>query len=162
MLDAKKFRDAMSEVASPVFLLATNGVAGRAGMTVTAVASVSDQPATILVCVNRQSPSASLYVANGVFSLNALAPEDRPLGDLFAGRGAPGDDRFAHGQWGIGATGAPVLESANAWFDCRLIEVKAVASHDVLIGEVVALGGGGGRDSLVYGRRAWRRSGEPI
>ena len=47
MLDPKAYRDAMSEIASPVHLIATDGVAGLAGMTVTALASISDQPPTM-------------------------------------------------------------------------------------------------------------------
>lgn len=162
MLDSKSFRDAMSAIASPVFLLTTDGAAGRAGMTATSFASVSDSPPTVLICVNRASPSAQAFLDNGVFGLNALAPEDRPLADAFASRPAPGEDKFAHGQWRAGGTGAPLLESANCWFDCRLIEAQPVATHIVLLGEVVAVGSSEARDTLVYGHRAYRRSGEPL
>lgn len=162
MLDAKIFRDAMSEIASPVFLLTTDGPAGRAGMTVTAVASVSDQPPTLLVCVNRGSPSARIFAENQRFALNALSPAQQPLADLFAGRGAPGADKFSQGLWRPAPSGAPTLADAKAWFDCRLAEIKPVASHELLIGEVLAVGGAPGGDSLLYGRRAYRRSGDPL
>ena len=86
MVDPQAYRDAMSEIASPVHVIATDGPAGLAGMTVTALASISDHPPTLLVCVNRSSPSAPRFLENAVFSVNSLGAEDRLLADIFAGR----------------------------------------------------------------------------
>jgi len=160
-VDPKTFRDAMSEIASPVHLLATDGPAGPAGMTVTALASISDQPATLLVCVNRASPSAPRFLSNAVFSVNSLGVEDRALAEIFAGRT---DEHFAakfsHGLWRKGATGSPLLDSALAVFDCRLIDVKDVGTHHVFFGRVAGVSRRDEGASLLYHRRGYRRSGE--
>ncbi|MGH6858305.1 MAG: flavin reductase family protein, partial [Methylocella sp.] len=47
-------------------------------------------------------------------------------------------ERFAGGEWTKLATGAPVLRSAAAAFDCRLVEAKSVLTHFVMIGAVEA------------------------
>ncbi len=160
-VDAQAYRDAMSEIASPVHLIATDGPAGLAGMTVTALASVSDHPPTLLVCVNRHSPSAQRFIANGVFSVSSLGADDRPLADIFAGRTHEHfAEKFAHGQWSPGATGAPVLATALATFDCRLIEVKDVSTHHVLFGAVESVTRRDEGASLLYHRRAYARSGD--
>ena len=52
-VDAAQFREAMSRLGAAVHVVTTAGPAGRAGVTATAVVSVSDQPATLLVCLNR-------------------------------------------------------------------------------------------------------------
>ncbi len=115
MVDGKAYRDAMSEIASPVHLIATDGLAGLSGMTVTALASVSDAPPTLLVCVNRHSPSAQRFIDNGVFSVNSLGVADRLLADIFAGRTDEHfAEKFTHGAWTPGKTGAPLLASAVA------------------------------------------------
>lgn len=159
MFDPKAYRDAMSEIASPVHIVATDGPAGIAGMTVTALASVSDQPPVLLVCVNRSSPSAARFVANGVFSVNALAVEDRPLADIFAGRTHEHFcEKFTHGVWAPGASGAPLLASALARFECRLIDVKDVGTHHVFFGAVETASRRPEGDSLLYRRRAYGRS----
>ncbi len=159
MLEAKAYRDAMSEIASPVHLIATDGVAGLAGMTVTALASVSDHPATLLVCVNIHSPSTRRFIENGVFSVNSLGCDDLPLADIFAGRTDEHfEQKFKHGVWRKGKTGAPLLESALAIFDCRLIEVKDVSTHHVLFGAVEAVSRRDEGASLLYHRRAYTRS----
>ena len=45
-----------------------------------------------------------------------------------------------HGAWSALATGAPAAGRRARWrFDCRLVDVKDVATHHVLFGEVVAV-----------------------
>lgn len=159
MLDPRAYRDAMSEISSPVHLIACDGPAGLAGMTVTAMASVSDAPATLLVCVARHSPSAPRFIENGVFSVNTLGEGDRALAEIFAGRTHEHFERkFAHGSWSKGATGAPVLQSALAVFDCRLVEVRDMATHHVLFGAVQSVARRGDGSVLLYHRRAFSRS----
>ena len=67
------FREAMSRLGAAVHIVTTAGPAGKTGFTATAVCSVSDQPAMVLVCLNRRSNSAPLLSQNGVFCVNTLA-----------------------------------------------------------------------------------------
>jgi flavin reductase (DIM6/NTAB) family NADH-FMN oxidoreductase RutF len=161
MIDPKDYRDAMSAIASPVHIIATDGAAGRAGMTVTALASVTDAPATLLVCVNRDSPSAKRFLQNGFFSVNSLGADDRALSDIFAGRTDEHfEQKFTHGAWKPGAHGQPVLLTALACFECRLTEVKDVGTHHVFFGEVLAAARPALGPSLIYHRRAYGKAGE--
>lgn len=151
------FRDGMSRVGSAVHIITTGGDAGRAGFTATAVTSVSDDPPTVLVCLNRTGRSASVIDANQAFCVNTLAAEHQALADIFAGRGGiVGEDRFAHGAWEALITGAPVLAGALAAFDCRVVGVHVVATHQILIGEVAAVRLGPPRPALLYAERGYR------
>jgi flavin reductase (DIM6/NTAB) family NADH-FMN oxidoreductase RutF len=150
------FREGMSRVASGVHVVTTDGAAGPAGLTATAVAGVSDHPPILLVCVNRAGHSAPRFLANGVFCVNTLAEADKSLADVFAGRtGLQLGDRFGVGQWTSLKTGAPVLEGALVSFDCHLLEVKDVATHHVFLGKVIAVRVGGEATPLLYWRRAY-------
>lgn len=154
MPEAAAFRDAMAEVASAAHLVTTTGLSGRAGLTATAVASVSDAPPTLLACLEAGSRTLAAIEASGFFCVNTLSALDHELAAVFSGRaGLSGEARFARGEWTRLVTGAPVLKSALVAFDCRLVAAHAVATHKVLIGEVVALGGSGIGESLVYRRR---------
>ncbi len=156
-LDPLAFRDGMSRVAAAVHLVTTDGPAGRAGFTATAVTPVTDSPASLLVCVNAAGRSATFLEANGVFCVNILAGDDVPVADAFAGRsGGRGRDRFAVGRWGRLATGSPVLASSLVAFDCRVTDARLVATHRVIVGEVVAVHLGDERPALVYRGRAYR------
>jgi flavin reductase len=152
------FRDAMSRLGAAVHVVTTAGPAGIAGFTATAVASVSDQPATLLVCVNRRSQASPILAENRVLCVNTLRAGADPIADLFAGRtGVPMAERFATAAWTALSTGAPVLPSAVIAFDCRVIDVKAVATHNVVIAGVVALRLGEPGPALVYHERAYKQ-----
>lgn len=154
------YRDAMAQVASAVHLVTTRGPAGRLGMTATAVASVSDTPPTVLVCIERSSRTLAAIEANGLFCVNTLPAHLVELAEIFANRrGLQGEERFGTARWGECVTGAPMLLDALAAFDCRLVGAQDIASHRVLIGEVVGLGGKAPEDdrggSLIYRRRGF-------
>src|ERR1700694_1573412 len=85
-VDAKLFREAMSRLGAAVHIVTTDGVAGKTGFTATAVVSVSDSPATLLVCLNRGATSMPILRANGVFCVNTLRAGDEVIADTFAGR----------------------------------------------------------------------------
>jgi len=155
-LDSVLFRDGMSRVAGAVHVVTTDGPAGRAGFTATAIAPVTDSPASLLVCVNTASRSAQALLANRVFCVNTLSASDRALADVFAGRtGVQGAERFSAGLWEVLATGAPVLPSSLAAFDCRLADARIVATHHVLIGEIAAVRLGDHKPALISQGRAY-------
>ena len=76
----------MSRLGAAVHVVTTAGAGGKTGFTATAVCSVSDTPAMLLVCLNRRSQSAPVLAQNGVFCVNTLAAGDEKLADMFAGR----------------------------------------------------------------------------
>lgn len=150
------FREGMSRVGGAVHVVATGGEAGLAGFTATAMVPVSDDPPTLLVCVNATSRSLRAIAANGVFSVSTLGSGDAGLADLFAGRtGIHGAERFATGAWQFGEDGLPMLNGALVSFACRLVEASRVATHQVLIGEVDRIAFGAPRRGLVYKDRRY-------
>jgi flavin reductase len=156
-IEPAAFREAMSRLGAAVHVVTTAGLAGKAGFTATAVCSVSDKPAMLLVCLNRRSSSTPLLAQNGVFCVNTLGAGEEKLADLFAGRsGAQLAERFSLGEWTTLKTGAPVLASAIVAFDCRTIETKAMASHNVVFGAVEAVRMGKSGPVLVYHERAYK------
>ncbi len=152
------FREAMAKLGAAVHVVTSAGPAGRTGFTATAVCSVSDTPATLLVCLNRRSKSAPLLSQNGVFCVNTLGAEQDKLADVFAGRGGHHlEQRFSFGEWMTLKTGSPVLASAVIAFDCQTIETKAVASHNVIFGAVQAVRLGPPGPALVYHERLYKK-----
>ena len=152
------FREAMTRLGAAVHVVTTDGPAGRAGFTATAVCSVSDQPATLLVCLNRQSQANSILRENGVFCVNTLRADAAEIADVFGGRtDVDRAERFGAGEWTKLRTGAPVLLSAVVAFDCRAIEVKSVATHNVFFAGVQAIHLGPPGPALVYHERAYKQ-----
>lgn len=133
------FLAGMRHAACTVNVVTTDGPAGRFGITVSAMASVSadaDRP-ILLICVNEQSASAAPILENGVFCVNVLRDDQSYISDCFAGRyAAPGGNKFACGQWAAGTTGGPRLIDCLVAFDCRLLSYQKMGRHYVIFGAV--------------------------
>ena len=148
----------MSRLGAAVHVVTTAGPAGKAGATATAVCSVSDQPATLLVCLNRRSQVAPILDANRVLCVNTLRAGADNVADVFAGRTkCTMAERFNTGSWTELSTGSPALTDAVVAFDCRVIETKAVATHNVVFAGVVAVRLGRPGGALVYHERAYKQ-----
>jgi len=149
-IDPATFKAGMRQLAGGVCIITSLGPDGRrAGMTATAVCSVSADPPVLLVCVNRNTRSHHLMLESGVFAVNVLDVLDQGLAHRFAGSVA-GDARFDGASWMQLLTGAPVLGSALVSFDCRIAQAVDVGSHRSVLGAVqaVRLGPAGGRPLL--------------
>ncbi len=131
-----EFRDAMARVCAPVNLITTNGPAGRGGFTATAMCSVTDEPPTLLVCMNTRSTQADLFTLNQRFCVNVLTQEHRDLAILFAGGEKDMSTRFAAARWLDLPSGNQALADAIVSFDCRVADTHRVGTHNILIGRV--------------------------
>ncbi|MBX9468012.1 MAG: flavin reductase [Rhizobium sp.] len=149
------YRDGMASLAAAVNLIATDGPGGLAGFTATAVTSVTDDPPTLLVCLNRTSSATPAVLANKVLCVNALAPGHETVSSLFGGK-TPMAERFASAEWTKGKTGAPVLHDALVSFDCTISEMVEVGTHFILMCRVVDVRANDCEAALVYFRRAYQ------
>jgi flavin reductase len=148
-VDRQAYRDAMARLGAAVHIITTEGAAGRAGFTASAVCSVTDDPPTLLVCLNRNASVYAAFNMNSVLCVNTLAAGHQPLSNLFSGK-TPTDQRFAAAQWSVLATGSPVLQGATASFDCRIVSRTQVGTHDILVCQAVALQRQGEVPALIY------------
>src|SRR5262245_25574593 len=83
------FADAMSTLASGVVLV-TCRLDGRPwGMTVTAFASVSANPPTVLVSLRSDSPCARAIAATGAFGVSILSRNQTEIAEYGSAPGAP-------------------------------------------------------------------------
>lgn len=152
----QQFLEGMSHAACTVNVVTTDGPHGRAGVTVSAMCSVSADPPSLLVCVHHKSATNAAIRDNGVLCVNVLRDDQAFISDTFAGRIAAADgDKFACASWGAGATGAPVLEGALVAFDCRLVKHFRSGSHDIFIAEVADLSVRASGTPLIYANRAY-------
>lgn len=155
------FLEGMSRAAASVSVVTTDGPAGRAGVTVSAMTSISadgDRP-TMLVCLNAASATLPLVLENGCFCINVLRIDQNETSDIFSGRvPAPGGDRFHAVSTACMKTGAPRLTDALVSFDCRLISAEKVGSHHICIGAVEAVITAHEGSPLLYGMRRYLRA----
>lgn len=137
MVTADEFKHVMRRWAGTVTIVTTRSGDQIHGLTATAFASLSATPPLVLVCVNRSARSHELIEESRVFCVNFLAPDMVELSNRFAGR-LPMEERFAGVEHRSEATGAPVLENAIAFLDCRVSQVISGGDHTIFIGSVEA------------------------
>lgn len=152
------YRNAMARLGAAVNVITTDGPGGRAGFTASAVCSVTDEPPTLLVCLNRGASVYESFRANGVVAVNVLGHGQQALSNLFGGK-TPVSERFAAGHWHEHVTGAPLLEDALVAFDCRVVDSSQVGTHDILVCEVLAIRHGEPGQGLMYFERAYHALG---
>lgn len=159
MIEQQIYRDAMARLGAAVSVITTAGPAGTAGFTASAVCSVTDDPPTLLVCMNRGSRLNEAFKANRVLCVNTLAAAQQPLSPLFAGLTGVDDmaARFAAAEWTSLVTGSPVLAGAVVSFDCRIAQITEVGTHSVFFCEVDAIQAGSEHEGLIYFGRSYHR-----
>lgn len=154
LLGKEAFREGMSRLGAAVNIITTDGPAGRAGFTASAVCSVTDSPPTLLVCLNRSASVYDSFASNEVLCVNTLKPHHEALSRLFGGKTAM-DERFAAAAWRVGISGAPVLDDATVSFDCRITGKANVGSHTVFFCGVMAIACHEVASSLIYFDRGY-------
>lgn len=108
----------------------------RFAMTVSSVTSVSDSPASLLVCINQLvSQQGHLATIGSQFAVNVLSTTHKDVSNICAGR-APDRNRFEVGQWEEDDTGVPVLADAQAIFLCQTDQVMTYGTHKIIVGVI--------------------------
>ncbi|WP_019937044.1 flavin reductase [Bordetella sp. FB-8] len=157
MIDKATYREAMSGLGAAVSVVTSAGKAGLAGCTVSAVCSVTNEPPTLLVCINRASKNNAVIRANGNLCVNVLAGDQRDIALQFASKTASMESRFAAAEWEQLETGAPALLGSIAALDCEVMAMNEVGTHTVFYCEIKAVRNSNGREGLIYFGRDFHR-----
>ena len=135
---ASDFRNAMRQLTGGVSVITAGKGRDISGMTVTSVSSLSIEPASLIVSLNRESSSWPLVKRYGFFGVNILTSDQIDIAERFTGKGGlKGADRFAGAQWTTRASGVPLLAEALAAIDCEVEDVVERHSHAIVIGRVL-------------------------
>lgn len=158
-----EFRTAMANLSAGVNVVATDGPAGRAGITVSAVCSVTDTPPTMLVCVNKQSRSHDIFRENGRICINVLGHEHEDVALTFAGAtGVFGEERFDDEHWDHTIADVPVLKGSAASIIGTINSTMTHGSHSVLFVEADLVIAGADSGGLVYFQRKFHQINAPV
>lgn len=148
------FRDAMASLGAAVNIVATNGDAGCCGLTATAVCSVTDNPPTVMVCINSKSQMNAIFQENGKLSINILNHEQEEMACHFAGMtGLAMTERFTQPGWQNGQLQQPVLTNALACLEGDIYDVRQVGTHFVYMTEIKNISVREDGDGLIYFKR---------
>lgn len=150
---SEAMKEGMRRLGSGVAVISCFEQSGKpTAMTATSVTSVSDDPASLLVCVNRQTTMYHVLTEaeETLFAVNLLhnSHEDVSNHCAFAD---PEESRVAVGDWNLDAQ-SPILSDCLAAFICRLDKMIDYGTHGIFIGviETVMVNEEQGIDPLLY------------
>jgi flavin reductase (DIM6/NTAB) family NADH-FMN oxidoreductase RutF len=133
-----EFRAAMRRLTGGVSVITAGRGAEISGMTVSSVSSLSADPPTLIVSVNRSASALALMKSYGFFGVSILTSDQLHIAERFAGKdGLKGADRFATSRWITRISGVPLLADALAAVDCKVEETIERHSHAIVIGRVL-------------------------
>ena len=133
---AAAFRQAMRRLAATVNLISLTKDGTPMGMAATAVCSVSMDPPSLLVCVNKSATLHPALVEADYFSVTVLHKDQVETARLFSDNSMR-DMRFADAGWQQHRLGPPLLANAQVGIICARSEMLAFATHTIVIGSVV-------------------------
>jgi flavin reductase len=134
-LESGSFREAMRRFATTVSIITCAHRGSRFGMSATAVTSLSADPPSLLVCVNKSAATHRVLSRGGRFCVNVLRSAHSGLSQAFSGK-LKGEDRFRSGNWGQTEDGLPFLNDAQANLLCEIVRVVDYETHTIFIARV--------------------------
>jgi flavin reductase (DIM6/NTAB) family NADH-FMN oxidoreductase RutF len=144
----------MRQVPAPVSVVTVTAGSRPAGLTVNSLVSLSIEPPLVGIAVAHQAALHELIREAGTFAVSVLAAEQEHLAQHFA-RGVPPIGLWTGIETREGELGAPLLEGALGWIECRVASEHPAGDHTFFVGEVASATRGPGREALVHVRQGY-------
>lgn len=133
----QRFRDAMAHLSAAVSIVTSNGAAGKVGITVSSVCSVTDTPPTLLFCINKNSAVHDIIQQNRKVCINVLSHEQEEMAKHFACMLCSSmEERFAWDVWDEGFDRQPVLRGSISALQGDIVDAHSVGTHTVFMVEL--------------------------
>jgi flavin reductase len=145
-VNAPEFKQLMRAVASGVSVVTTFHYGSPHGMTATAFSSVSADPPTVLIVLNKGTRTHPLISESRHFVVNMLREDQTELGVHFSGKA---EDQFSDMHYHPGQLGAPILDGVVSYFECETVNEVDAGTHTIFVGRVVN-GGANETSPLLY------------
>jgi len=130
-----RFRDAMATVCTPVAVVTAMDGERPHGTTVSAFASLSMSPPSLLVSLDQGSELLSLILGSGAFGINVLGSAQSALAAQFARKGK---DKFLDVAWRIDRS-VPRIAGVPHWVAAEVMDTATVADHTIVFGRALAV-----------------------
>jgi flavin reductase (DIM6/NTAB) family NADH-FMN oxidoreductase RutF len=146
-VEKAEFRAVLGHFASGVALVTGMDGDVPAGLTCQSFFSLSLEPPLVALAPGKSSTSWPRASSTGNICVNILSADQEGLAMVFATTGA---DKFDGVGWSPGANGAPRLQGALAWIECRIADIHDAGDHQLVVARVGAVERGSGRPLLFY------------
>jgi flavin reductase len=144
-----ELRSLFRELPSPVGVVTVDLGGQAAGLTVDTLVSLSLEPPLLGIALRRHAALHELLREAGSFGVSVLGAGQEHLAQHFA-RGVPPIGLWTDIDTTAGELGAPLIEDAFGWIECRLAAEYPAGDHTFFVGDVVSTRRGPAREALVH------------
>ena len=136
VIASRALRDAAARFATGVTVVTVNDGGTYRAMTANSFTSVSLDPPLVLICVDHAASMDRPIREAGLFAVNLLAADQRPISELFARRGELAEP-MGGVPFTVGGSGSPLLEGTLGWFECEVWRDYEGGDHTIYVARVV-------------------------
>ncbi|MBM6590442.1 flavin reductase family protein [Brevibacterium sp. RIT 803] len=139
----ERYRELSDDIAAAVAVISARRGNALHAITVDSFLDVSYDPPTMAVSIYGGSRMMETLETSEHYAISLLNSSQRDISERLGASGQPlygslkGIDTFPAPH-----SGQPVLTNAIAWFELRTTKILEVATHSLVVGEVVSLGAG--------------------
>jgi len=127
-----ELRDVLRRMPTGVAVLTVEVRGQRVGLTVATLVSLSLEPPLVGVAISRQAAIHELLREAGTCALSLLAADQQEVAEHFA-RGVPPIAMWHGVAVRDGVDGAPLLEGALGWLECRVVDEVRAGTHTFFV-----------------------------
>ena len=149
MVAGDELRNVMRLIPAPVSVVTVDLEGERLGLTVASLVSLSLDPPLLGIAIGRHAALHELLREAGAFAVSILGAGQEHLAQHFA-RGVPPIGLWVGIDTRRGELGAPLIDGALAWIECRLASEHPAGDHTFFVGDVVSIRRGPAREALVH------------
>ncbi len=140
-MDPNVKKTALRMIPYGIYVLTAEAADGRvAAATVNFVTQTSFNPPLVVVALKADSGSYALVKETKTFALNMLGKGQQGAAFAFFKPAEKQGDKIGGEAYRKGASGAPILLSAPASVECKVVEIVQRGDHHIVVGEVIEAG----------------------
>ncbi len=158
-MDPEAKKKALRRIVHGVYVVGAREGDRLNAFTATWITQVSFEPPLVAVGIRKDSISFGMIEASRVFVINFLASGQKELAQHFLKPAHLGGDKLSGVRYRAGSTGAPILEEAAAFVECRVKEIHPAGDHSIVVGEVVEAGAQREAEPLTLKETGWHYGG---
>jgi flavin reductase (DIM6/NTAB) family NADH-FMN oxidoreductase RutF len=136
-MDKESFAAAQETLRSGLYIVTSSQRRTLAGCTCVWVSRAAFMPPLMSVCLAPTRQTFEVLASSQRFCINVLGDSGLELARRFGFKTGYDADKFEGVAWRKGRSGAPVLDLAVSFFDCRVSQISEIGDHRVVFGEIV-------------------------
>ena len=158
-MDAEAKKKALRSIVHGVYVIGVRDGEKLNAFTATWLTQVSFEPPLVAAAIRKDSVSFGMIEKSRIFSVSFLSSGQKALAQHFLKPAHLGGDKLAGIRHRAGATGAPILEEAASYVECRVKEIHPAGDHSIVVGEVVEAGVQREAEPLTLKETGWHYGG---